>query len=139
MKHPHLNIQHFSYDKSSFFWLSAFLRLIPIASERIKNVNVSKMLALMKAIHKQILFVPHKFIQAIWNPKHFFHLFLIFFFFSNYIFISFSSDDLLLQEVQRLGNMVGMMGARVDEMQTSGGTREGSAGLGKFKQFFLFF
>ena len=33
--------------------------------------------------------------------------------------------------------MVGMMGARVDEMQTSGGTREGSAGLGKFKQFFF--
>uniref|UniRef100_A0A7M5V658 Uncharacterized protein n=1 Tax=Clytia hemisphaerica TaxID=252671 RepID=A0A7M5V658_9CNID len=38
-------------------------------------------------------------------------------------------NDLLLQEVQRLGNMVGMMGARMDEMQTSGGTREGSGGL----------
>ena len=58
-------------------------------------------------------------------------LFLSIFLFHFILFLF--SDDLLLQEVQRLGNMVGMMGARVDEMQTSGGTREGSAGLGKFK------
>jgi len=48
--------------------------------------------------------------------------------FSNRLLLS---DDLLLQEVQRLGNMVGMMGSRIDEMQTSGGTNGGAQALGK--------